>query len=275
MLELFASQNVHFPVICIQETWLRDDSKIPLVSSEGYKCFHVKASASAHGGLITYFDDEFDVSVKRIITNSNIWEGQFLELNHEAFQNKIVIGNVYKPPRDNNNADNLNAFKAELEPILQELNSTNNEVLICGDYNINLLKLNGETHFSDFFDTMLGHSFYPKMTLPTRVNRSCGASLIDDVYCKLSSHTVKTSSGIILDELSDHYPYFVYVDNLASARVKPPRQAKQSINTVKAMENMLNDMKAVDIDKDLNKDLLADPNWELRHTAWGYESFQR
>ena len=160
-------------VICIQETWLQDDSKIPLVSLEGYKCFHVKASTSAHGGLITCVDDEFDVSVKRIITKSNIWEGQFLELNHGAFQNNIVIGNVYKPPRDDNNAGNLNAFKAELEPILQELSSTNNEVLICGDYNINLLKLNGETHFSDFLDIMLGHSFYPKITLPTRVNRSC------------------------------------------------------------------------------------------------------
>ena len=116
MLELFASQNIHFPVICIQETWLQDDSKIPFVSLEGYKCFHVKALASAHGGLITYVDDEFNVSVKRIITNSNIWEGQFLELNHEAFQNKIVIGNEYKPPRDNNNAGNLNAFKLNSSP---------------------------------------------------------------------------------------------------------------------------------------------------------------
>ena len=119
MLELFASQNVNFPVICTQETWLQDDSKIPFVSLEGYKCFHVKASASAHGGLITYVDVELDVSVKRIIVNSKIWKGQFLELNHKAFQNKIVIGNVYKLPRDNNNAGYLNAFKAEIEPILQ------------------------------------------------------------------------------------------------------------------------------------------------------------
>ena len=75
------------------------------------------------------------------------------------------------------------------------------------------------------------------------------------------------SSGIILGELSEHYPYFVCVDNLFSARVKPPRQAKQRINPVKAMENMLNDMKAADIDKDLNKDLLADPseNYDILH----------
>ena len=93
--------------------------------------------------------------MKRIITNSNIWEGQFLELNHEAFQSKIVIGNVYTPPMDNNNVGNLNAFKAEIDPILQELSSTNNEVLIFGDYNINLLKLNGKPIFQTFLTQYL------------------------------------------------------------------------------------------------------------------------
>ena len=35
--------------------------------------------------------------------------------------------------------------------IFQELGANNDEAVICGDYNINLLKMNGETHFSDFF----------------------------------------------------------------------------------------------------------------------------
>ena len=52
----------------------------------------------------------------------------------------------------------------ELETIIQKLNSFNTEVLICGDYSINLLKLTEEAHFSDFCDMMLGHSFYAKIT---------------------------------------------------------------------------------------------------------------
>ena len=105
--------------------------------------------------------------------------------------------NVYKPPRDNNSTRNINAFKSEIEPIFQEIGISNNEAMICGDYNINLLKING-AHFSEFVDTMLGHSFYPKLTLPTRLNRSSGATLIDNIYCKLSQ-TLTTSAGIILD----------------------------------------------------------------------------
>ena len=162
MLEIFTAQNIHFPVICIQETWLQDETKLPLVSLDGYKCFHVNASSSSHGGLITYVDDRFDVTVTKIVNNSTIWDGLFLELSHDCLQNKVTIGNIYKPPRDNNNVRNITSFREELEPILQELSATNNEVLICGDYNINLLKMNGEIHYSDFFDMMLGHSFFPK-----------------------------------------------------------------------------------------------------------------
>ena len=184
----------------------------------------------------------------------------FLELNHNSLQNKIIIGNVYKPPRDNNSARNINAFKTEIEPILQELGANNDEAVICGDYNINLLKMNGETHFSEFFYTMLGHSFYPKITLATRLNRSSGAILIDNIYCKLSSQTVTSSAGIILDELSDHYPYFLRIDNLNTKLSNPPRRAKQKINNIRAMENLRDDMIDKNITKDLNHDLLADPN---------------
>ena len=246
--------------ICIQESWIHDDSKIPLVALEGYQCFSIKATTSSHGGLITYVDDKYDVQVKKTVDDSNIWEGLFLELNHSSFQNKIIIGNVYKPPRDNNSARNINAFKSEIEPIIQEIGTSNNEALVCGDYNINLLGINGEAHFSDFVDTMLGHSFYPKITLPTRLNRTSGATLIDNIYCKLSSQTLTISAGIILDEISDHYPYFLGIDNLNIKQTKPPRRVQQKVNNIRAMENLGDDMLDSNITNKLNCDLLADPN---------------
>ena len=144
--------------------------------------------------------------------------------------------------------------------------------MICDDYNINLLKMNGETHFSEFFYTMLGHSFYSKITLPTRLNRSSGATLIDNIYCKLSSQTVTSSAGIILDELSDQYPYFLRIDNLNTKLSNPPRRAKQKLNNIKAMENLRDDMIDKNITKDLNHDLLADPNENYDIFAQSYEN---
>ena len=42
------------------------------------------------------------------------------------------------------------------------------EVVLSGDYNIDLLKLNDNTNISDFFDTIISLTFYPIITLPTR-----------------------------------------------------------------------------------------------------------
>ena len=107
------------------------------MSIEGYNCYYVKPTASSHGGLITYVDNSFEVTVIKKIDFSTIWEGLFLELKHDSLKNKFVIGNIYKPPRDNNNANNIYTFTTEIEPILQKLSTANTEVLICGDYNIN------------------------------------------------------------------------------------------------------------------------------------------
>ena len=53
---------------------------------------------------------------------STIWDGLFLKLKHEEMQNEVIIGNLCKPPRNNNNIANIRAFIEEIEPILQDLN---------------------------------------------------------------------------------------------------------------------------------------------------------
>ena len=166
MLQVFAAHDIHFHAICIQESWIQSESKLPLVALECYQCFSLKSTASSHGGPFTYMDDKHDVSVKTAVDNSNVWEGLFLELNHNSLHNKIIIGNAYKPLKDSNSARNINAYKTEIEPIFQELGANNYEAVICGDYNIDLDERRHS--FFWFFNTMVGHNFYPKITLPTR-----------------------------------------------------------------------------------------------------------
>ena len=254
LLELLSSQNIHFPVICIQESWITDESMLQLLQLNGYNTFHVNASSSTHGGVVTYVDNSYDVTIKAQVNNSDIWDGLFLEIKHENMKNKIIVGNIYKPPKDNNNCGNVNGFISELEPILHDLSNTNSEVLICGDYNINLLKINSEQHFSYFLDTMLSYSFFPKITFPTRLNNSSGATLIDNIFCKLSALTLQTKAGIMLDEISDHFPYFISL-NVCLNTTKPPRLVKKRINSDKAIKNMVTDMNACDISKTMNNDL--------------------
>ena len=56
-----------------------------------------------------------------------------------SLNKKIIVGNTYKPPRDNNNPTNMNAFMEELEEIMHELRSSRTDALIYGDCDINVL----------------------------------------------------------------------------------------------------------------------------------------
>ena len=93
---------------------ITDESQLPLVSLEGYDCFFVNRTASSHGGLITYVDNDFEVSVIKKIDGSTIWEGLFIELKH-SLVNKIIIGNIKSPQE-------ISIIPLTLKPLLRNLN---------------------------------------------------------------------------------------------------------------------------------------------------------
>ncbi len=75
------------------------------------------------------------------------------------------------------------------------LEKNNSEVIISGNFNIDLLKLNAKQVISDYFDMFTNHSFYLKITLLTRLSNKHG-TLIDNFLCKLTEATLDTTSGI-------------------------------------------------------------------------------
>ena len=52
---------------------------------------------------------------------------------------------------------------------------------------------------------------FPKITLPTRFSNSHG-TLIDNFLYKLSEVFFKSSAGILVSSISDHFPYFICLD---------------------------------------------------------------
>ena len=179
---------------------------------DGYNCFCRGRSASGHGGLITFVDNNYDASIIKIDPQSNIWEGLFLNIENRHLNHKITLGNVYRPPRDNNNRENINTFVVDLEATLSILNDKNCDFIVTGDFNINLLHINlaNKEHFSLFLDMMLSYNLFPKITLPTRISHN-SCTLIDNTFCKLSSLSSGTNAGIIMSQLSDHFPHFLTV----------------------------------------------------------------
>ena len=64
LLEVLKLQDVYFPVICIQKSWISDGSKLPLLKLDSCEVFHVNATSSTQGRVITY---DYQVTIKHIL----------------------------------------------------------------------------------------------------------------------------------------------------------------------------------------------------------------
>ena len=86
---------------------------------------YIKAINVRHGDLATYVKSNYEENILNICPDSSLWEGLFVEITSTEDKNdKFIIGDVYKPPRENNNYLNITNFINEIEPIIDELNNS-------------------------------------------------------------------------------------------------------------------------------------------------------
>ena len=69
------------------------------------------------------------------------------------------------------------------------------------------------------------------ITLLTRFSTS-NCTLIDNIFCKLSQVTIKSIAGILINQFSDHHPYFLFLD-LSKHRNICPKTVKIYTKTEK------------------------------------------
>ena len=66
-------------------------------------------------------------------------------------------------------------------------------VYVCGEYNIDLLKMNSNNDYCLFYENVLSSSFAPKITLPTRICDTT-STLIDNVYTNVIERSTHVAS---------------------------------------------------------------------------------
>lgn len=259
-IEQFEISKCPFTIICLQETWLSDNHDVSLFQIDGYKFIHKPRSCSAHGGVAIYLRGNLEYKILGIGGDSEIWDELFIEVimtNDRSLSNrqKIVIGNLYRPPRDS--LSNYDKFFSDLEEILSHL-QVYKEVILTGDFNLDLLKIKESTHVNNFFETVMSNGYIPKITFPTRIT-SHSSTLIDNCLVKMSSKFSITTAGILNYNISDHQPYFVTLDYLKTSRVET-KLIRTYAYTTEAMSKFKNDIKtSCNIGK-FSQDYTQDPN---------------
>ena len=81
------------------------------------------------------------------------WEGQLIRVNVGCLTQTFTIGNIYRPPRSLN--ENYNGFVNEFSMVASSLkNNQKQNLILAGDYNINMLRINEHEHCSNVFDVL-------------------------------------------------------------------------------------------------------------------------
>ena len=100
--------------------------------------------ASTHGGLVIYLHEKWSYRIKNYETESQIWENQIIEICDPTYSNSqgIIIGNIYRPPYNSR----------EFNALLFKYHSKRYNTYMCGDYNIDLLKVNKVQLYDMYFN---------------------------------------------------------------------------------------------------------------------------
>ena len=113
--------------------------------------------------------------------------------------NKLLkVSSIYTPPNTN-----FHDFRAYIENNISSINRCENELIICGDFNLDLLKISENNKDArTFYNDMITLALVPTICEPTRLtNSSC--TLLDNIF---ASNLHNFSSGILTIDISDHLP---------------------------------------------------------------------
>ena len=102
---------------------------------------------------------------------------------------------------------NSNYFK----PFLDKVNKEKKNIVLLGDFNINLLNCDSLNSHSNFVETLGSYQLLPCITLPTRITKP-SSTLIDNIFT--SPAPSPSISRNIEIGISDHLPQFCIFPDL-------------------------------------------------------------
>ena len=125
---------------------------------------------------------------------------------------------------------------------------------VCGDYNVDLIKVKTNKHYCELFDEVILQGFIPKITLPIRIAEQSG-TLIDNICtCNIDE---KESSGILLNHISDHHMAFTIIENLSYV-IRVPKFIEIEKNDLRSIQNCVNELEELNIYDELTTSVNSD-----------------
>ena len=268
-LQLFINRvNLSNPisVICLNECSIKQNSDISQINLQNYNMFCLKGNRVGHGhcGLIIYVHEQFKATEICLTDVSTDWEYMCVQISHcKPNSKKYLIGNMYRLP--GMIVDDFKTFIDEFTSFLTTIKNMKHSAFICGDFNIDLLKIGSNRHFSSYFDSVISNGFFPRITLPTRLSEAINTSsntLIDNILTNNIEENYRAKSGILINDISDHKIIFTYQENNAYTE-KSEKYVTIENMSEHSMQSFIDELQSINICEKLSIDNSAQENYEV------------
>ena len=261
-------QGLFFDILCFQECWLDGGTDTNMFILEDYNMIFQEKKCCGHGGLITYVRKNYSYKKMSFQNTSDIWEGLFVDISRPELTKNIIISNIYRPPKFNNNNTTIRNFIDEITPVLNNLQSKSCDVVLAGDFNIDLLKINERELYGEFFDLMLSCNFFPQISLPSRFSKK-NASLLDQIFVKNSFLDRSVSSAILFNDISDHLGCISEIGYLNNKYKPVPKYVTIRKRDENSLINFREAIASTDLLSKLDHSSDSDPNknYDIIHNA--------
>lgn len=167
---------------------------------QNYQLFR-KDRKTNGGGLVIYVKEDLRCTLRDNLHVDGI-ETLWLEVK-QAMQKSFLLGYTYRPPSANQK------WITDFESILEQVYSENKEIILLGDFNLNLLENNINRNWLQVTESV---NLTQLVNMPTRVTAN-SSTLIDHAYCNKPENIVDIF--VPFYAISDHYPVCLTAKNQA------------------------------------------------------------
>ena len=197
---------------------------------EGYNSVHKYREHKKGGGVAILISENLNYKLHPDLEiSSQVYEHCIIEVKLKT--EKIICCSGYHAP----NTD-TEVFLKEYEKIVENINRTIKTKVVMGlDHNLDLLNYGKHRPTREFVCINENNNLVPGITRRTRITNT-SATLIDNIFVS-DTYVPMILSQIIIDDISDHLPTCVILENInigvkERKRITTRKMSKRSINLI-------------------------------------------
>ena len=142
-----------------------------------------------------------------------------LKANNES----VLVVSLYRPPNQN-----IDEWLTDLKLLLENLQTTGQNIIIGLDHNLDLLKSHTHKKTQEFLELLTDNGLFSCVTKPTRITHQ-SATLIDNVLVSWKLYS-EHMCHLITEDINDHLPCIVSLPSLTSLDKDPFLITKRHLN---------------------------------------------